>query len=134
MDNKLFDREEYEEQMLKSLDDKNRSLEIEASRIFSGIEDLGKKESEGKTVYSELDWDYIDSMADRMSDNKDKYPPKNWQKRMNVIKLAESSIRHARKILQTKENDPETAEDHAVALGCNGMIMAYQLKNYKDND
>ena len=95
-------------------------------------ENQGKKETEGKTNYEELDWDYIDAVADRMSSNK-KYPPKNWQKPMDVKKLAESAMRHARKILQEIDGDEESLQDHAVALACNGQMVNFQLKN-KDND
>ncbi len=59
----------------------------------------GVKETEGKVNYGELDFDYIDSMALRMSKNLEKYPPKNWQKKMDIEELAKSAIRHARKIL-----------------------------------
>lgn len=89
----------------------------------------GVKESNGKINYEELDWDYIDLMSLRMNKNLEKYPPKNWQKKMNIKKLAEASIRHARKILQQIKNDEETLEEHAIALGCNGMMINYQLKN-----
>lgn len=88
----------------------------------------GIKESNGKINYEELDWDYIDSMALRMSKNIEKYPPKNWQKKMDIKKLAEASIRHARKIIQEIENDEESLQEHATALGCNGMMINYQLK------
>jgi len=88
----------------------------------------GKKETKNKTQYKELDWDYIDGMSNRMSGNREKYPPENWKKRMDIKELAESAMRHARKILQEIDNDPETLKDHAVALGCNGMMINYQLK------
>ena len=88
----------------------------------------GVKETEGKVNYGELDFDYVDSMALRMSKNLEKYPPKNWQKNMDIEELAKSAIRHARKILQQIENDEETLEEHAIALGCNGMMINYQLK------
>jgi len=88
----------------------------------------GKKEEQGKTGYSELDWDYIDAMAYRMNKN-DKYPPGNWKKPIDIKKLAESAIRHARKILQEVDGDEESLQDHAIALGCNGQMINYQLKN-----
>ena len=61
-----------------------------------------------------------------------KYPPENWKKPMDVKELAKSAMRHARKILQPVEGDTETDLEHAEALGCNGMMINYQLKNYKD--
>jgi len=51
--------------------------------------DTGYKESEGKLSY-EFDWEFIESMAKRMSKNKSKYGPYNWKKphiRFNHISL-----------------------------------------------
>lgn len=90
----------------------------------------GKKENEGKVSYSEIDWDYIDAMSDRMDENT-KYPPKNYEKGMDIKELAKATIRHARKILQPIEGDPESAVDHALAIGTNGMMIHYQVKNNK---
>ena len=59
----------------------------------------------------------------------DKYPPGNWKKPIDIKKLAESAIRHARKILQEVDGDEESLQDHAIALGCNGQMINYQLKN-----
>lgn len=87
----------------------------------------GIKEKEGKVDYSELDWDYIDDMCNRMSEN-EKYPSENWKKEMCIKELAKSSMRHARKILQQVDGDEETLKDHAAALGCNGMMINFQLK------
>lgn len=89
--------------------------------------DEGLKESDDKVPMEELDWDYVDSMAYRMQEN-DKYPTENWKKKMDVKKLAASAMRHARAILQPSEYDTESQQDHAVALGCNGMMINYQLK------
>jgi hypothetical protein len=94
----------------------------------AALEARGKKETENKVDYGELDWDYIDLMAERMVKNLDKYPPKNWQKKMDIIELAKSAMRHARKIMQEIDNDEETLQQHATALGCNGMMINYQLK------
>ena len=96
---------------------------------YDSKEDIGVKETENKVNYGELDWDYIDNMSLRMSKNLDKYPPKNWQKKLDIQELAKSAIRHARKILQEIDNDEETLQQHATALGCNGMMINYQLKN-----
>jgi len=91
----------------------------------------GLKESENKVDYGELDWEYIDAITIRMAKNT-KYPPENWKKPMDIKELAKSAIRHARKILQPVEGDTETHLEHAEALGCNGMMINYQLKNYNN--
>ena len=111
---------------LLNSDFKPNSLE-DIADLISAKE--GIKETENKVNYEELDWDYIDSMAERMSKNLAKYPPKNWQKNIEVKELAKSAIRHARKILQEIDVDEETLQEHSTALGCNGMMINYQLKN-----
>lgn len=111
---------------LLNSDFKPNSLE-DIADLISAKE--GIKETENKVNYEELDWDYIDSMAERMSKNLAKYPPKNWQKNIEVKELAKSAIRHARKILQEIDGDEETLQEHSTALGCNGMMINYQLKN-----
>ena len=110
---------------LLNSDFKPNSLE-DIADLISAKE--GIKETENKVNYEELDWDYIDSMAERMSKNLAKYPPKNWQKNIEVKELAKSAIRHARKILQEIDGDEETLQEHSTALGCNGMMIHYQLK------
>lgn len=107
-------------------DFKPNSLE-EIANLISAKE--GIKETENKVNYEELDWDYIDNMAERMSKNLAKYPPNNWKKKMEIKELAKSAIRHARKILQEIDGDEETLQEHSTALGCNGMMINYQLKN-----
>ena len=111
---------------LLNSDFKPNSLE-DIADLISAKE--GIKETENKVNYEELDWDYIDSMAERMSKNLAKYPPKNWQKNIEVKELAKSAIRHARKILQEIDGDEETLQEHSTALGCNGMMINYHLKN-----
>lgn len=129
--NQLFDiieimQAETEEELVEKLGWQTKRNKV---LKYDSKENIGVKETENKVNYGELDWDYIDNMSLRMSKNLDKYPPKNWQKKMEIQELAKSAIRHARKILQEIDNDEETLQQHATALGCNGMMINYQLKN-----
>ncbi len=90
------------------------------------------KESNGKVDYSDLDWDYLDAICERIASNNFKYEKDNWKKPLDIRELAVAAIRHARKILQPVEGDSESLEDHAVALGCNGMFINYQLRNNEE--
>lgn len=86
-----------------------------------------RKESEGKLDYSEIDWNFIDAVATRMSKNKDKYEPGSFKK-MNekeIEEVKQALFRHIRKILQPIPNDPESESDHLAAIGCNAMILNY---------
>jgi hypothetical protein len=130
----LTNDEEFGEKLKREIEKQNREVlnSFSANNTWSAsTEKEGIKESEDKIDYSELDWEYIDAMAVRMAENI-KYPPENWKKPMDVKELAKSAIRHARKILQPVEGDTETDLEHAEALGCNGMMINYQLKNYNN--
>lgn len=87
----------------------------------------GKKETDGKLDY-ELDWNFIEQMAERMAQNKDKYEPYNWQKPMDVEKLKQSLLRHTVKIMkgEYKEDSRELAHLESVAI--NAMMISYQLR------
>lgn len=88
------------------------------------------KETENKIDYSEINWDFIDKMAERMNKNKDKYPKYNFKNMgpEHIPLLEQASVRHLRKMIQPIPNDLETYEDHLYALGCNAMLISY-LKN-----
>ena len=89
----------------------------------------GHKETEGKLEY-ELDWDFIQAMAERMQLNKGKYEPYNWQKPMDVDKLKQALFRHTIDVMRGVYDD--TSElDHLSAIACNAMMLWYQLKCYR---
>jgi hypothetical protein len=88
---------------------------------------IGKKESNGKVDYSEIDWDIIDLMAKRFNNNKHKYPPGNMLKPIEEKELLFAAYRHLRKMIQPIENDEETFEEHLTAVLCN-MQMLYQQR------
>lgn len=90
----------------------------------------GIKESEGKLTY-ELDWDFIQAMAQRMDDNKgEKYPAFNWIRPMSVDKLKASLIRHTVEVMKGNYEDM-TELGHLTAIANNCMMIHYQLKNHQ---
>ena len=104
--------------------------------LFSDDIDLvekGLKEAENKVDYTEIDWDFIDGICNRITEN-DKYPKHNWKKEMDIKELAAATIRHARKILDPIKGDPESIKDHTYAIACNAMFINYQLKLKKDEN
>jgi len=88
----------------------------------------GIKESAAKTDYSEIDWDFIEGMAKRMSGNKNKYPKDNWKKPIDINELKQSLFRHVREIMLGNYDD-EGYLGHLYATALNAQIIAYQLKN-----
>lgn len=98
----------------------------------SGAEaDEGIKEEDGKISY-ELDWEFIEAMAARMSKNKGKYEPYNWHKPIEVEKLKQSLIRHVVEIMKGNYEDDGDELGHLAAVALNTMMLNYQLKLNKD--
>jgi hypothetical protein len=88
----------------------------------------GIKETEGKLNY-ELDWDFIQQLAERMSQNKGKYEPYNWVKPMDVEKLKQSLFRHVIEVMKGNYSDDGREFGHWESIALNAMMINYQLKN-----
>jgi hypothetical protein len=92
------------------------------------IEQEGVKETEGKLNY-ELDWEFIQQLAERMSQNKGKYEPYNWAKPMDVEKLKQSLFRHVIEVMKGNYSDDGREFGHWESIALNAMMINYQLKN-----
>ena len=88
----------------------------------------GKKETEGKLNY-ELDWEFIQQLAERMSQNKGKYKPYNWMQPIDVEKLKQSLFRHVVEVMKGNYEDDGRAFGHLESISANVMMINYQLKN-----
>lgn len=86
----------------------------------------GIKESNGKLHY-ELDWDFIELMALKMSKNKTKYPPYNWKKPIDVEGLKQAMFRHVIEVM--KGNYKDDVGGHLESIALNAMMINYQIKN-----
>jgi len=87
----------------------------------------GIKETEGKLNY-ELDWEFIQQMAERMSQNKGKYEPYNWKRPMEVEKLKQSLFRHVVEVMKGNYSDDGRDFGHFESIALNSMMINYQLK------
>lgn len=87
----------------------------------------GIKETTGKLTY-DIDFDFIEQMADRMQRNKDKYPLGNWKKDIDVEELKQALFRHTMEIMKGKYSD-EQSFGHLIAIACNAFMIRYQLNN-----
>jgi len=90
-------------------------------------ETAGLKEENGKLEY-ELDWEFIEKMAERMALNKGKYPQYNWHNGIDVDKLKQALTRHFIEVQKGNYSD-EQELGHIIALATNAMMITYQLKN-----
>lgn len=112
-------------------------LDIQPGNILDAVRNLkdetspsneGIKESNDKLIY-ELDWEFIQSMAERMQKNKSKYPRDNWKKPIDVTSLKDAFTRHFMSVIQNEYEDEGAEYGHLVAIALNAMMIWYQLKN-----
>jgi len=96
----------------------------------TSTEKMGVKDLDGKLNY-ELDWDFIQGMAEKMSLNKDKYEPYNWKKPMEVEFLKQSLLRHVLEIIKGNHEDDNREFGHFESVALNAMMIFYQLKAKK---
>ncbi len=117
--NQIFQSHEDTDRVFKAMFDFHQSTPTE-----------GVKEEDGKLNY-ELDWGFLTQMAERMSKNKDKYPPYNWKKPMDIEKLKQATFRHMLEIMNGNYEDDGRMLGHLEAVALNAMMINYQLKNKK---
>ena len=105
------------------------SDESELKLHFEKIEETqkGVKQNEGKLNY-ELDWEFIEAMAERMSENKDKYLPYNWKKEMELEQIRQAMFRHMIEIMKENYKDETVELGHIVAIANNAMILYHHGK------
>ena len=91
----------------------------------------GYKEDSEKLNY-ELDFEFIEAMAQKMSLNKHKYEPYNWQQPVDVEKLKQALFRHVVEVMKGNYEDDLRPFGHLESVSLNSMMLCYQLKNYKN--
>ena len=97
------------------------------------LSELGKKEVEGKVSYSEIYWEFVEAMAIRMNENKVKYGPHNYRKPLQYKEeLLQSALRHLLKVIEPKEDEGETIQQHLAGVADNVMMYFYQIKNFEN--
>ena len=89
----------------------------------------GFKETGGKIDYSEINWDFITHMAHRMNQNKNKYGKDNWKLPIDLEDIEQALLRHHIAILNPRDEDTETRQEHLTAIGCNAQILYYHENN-----
>ena len=96
--------------------------------INTNYNNLGIKETENKTDYSEIDWDFITQLAERMNQNKNKYPKNNWKKSIDIDLLKQSLLRHVLAILNEEYKDSDREFGHLESIALNAQFINYQLR------
>ena len=104
------------------------TLDVEGTVGPVTTEEQGIKDNKDKLFY-ELDFRFIQAMAQRMADNKSgKYPRWNWKKSMNIEELKQATFRHMIEVMDGNYDDEGKAFDHIVAVANNAMMMWHRLK------
>ena len=95
------------------------------------FKDMGYKENNGKLSY-ELDFTFIKEMAERMEQNKGKYPAYQWwHKEMNMEEMMSGLKRHCFEVFEGEMEDDGNPLGHLVAIACNVMMIYRQFENFK---
>lgn len=95
--------------------------------------ELAYKETSNKLSYSEIDPYFLEQMARRMNEGKQKYGPNNWKKLSDINELLDAAQRHLLELRKMMEEgfEPipgqETDLQHCAALACNAMFIHYHL-------
>ena len=93
-------------------------------------EPTAEKDQSNKPSFAEIDPEFLLAMAERMTNNKGKYEPFNWQKPCDINLLLDAGQRHLLALRMPQQAAvEETHLDHAVALALNAMIIHYQLRH-----
>ena len=94
------------------------------------LENTAAKDEASKPSFAEINPEFLLAMAERMTKNKGKYEPFNWQKPCDINLLLDAAQRHLLALrMPEQEKVEETHLDHAVALALNAMIIHYQLRH-----
>jgi len=88
----------------------------------------GKKETEGKSDYSEINLGILDLMAERFQANKGKYEHGNSKKPLDKQQILWALFRHVKKMVQPIEDDEESFKEHLAATLTNCSIILDQLE------
>lgn len=110
------------------------TLDVEGTVGPVTTEEQGIKDNKDKLFY-ELDFRFIQAMAQRMADNKSgKYPRWNWKKSMNIEELKQATFRHMIEVMDGNYDDEGKAFDHIVAVANNAMMMWHRLKVERETE
>jgi hypothetical protein len=92
-------------------------------------EEQAIKEIENKPSFVELDPDFMEAMAWRMTSNKGKYPANNWKRKHNINDFLDAIQRHLNDIRRQRETGQsqtgESIKAHCAAIACNAMFLHY---------
>lgn len=87
------------------------------------------KDQQDKPSFLEIDPNFLEAMAWRMTANKGKYPVNNWKGLTDRFTILDAIYRHANDIKRMLEGGEsltgETIQKHCAAIACNAQFLFY---------
>ena len=87
------------------------------------------KDQQDKPSFLEIDPNFLEAMAWRMTANKGKYPVNNWKGLTDRFTILDAIYRHANDIKRMLEGEEsltgETIQKHCAAIACNAQFLFY---------
>lgn len=87
------------------------------------------KDQQDKPSFLEIDPNFLEAMAWRMTANKGKYPVNNWKGLTDRFTILDAIYRHANDIKRILEGGEsltgETIQKHCAAIACNAQFLFY---------
>lgn len=87
------------------------------------------KDQQDKPSFLEIDPNFLEAMAWRMTTNKGKYPVNNWKGLTDRFTILDAIYRHANDIKRMLEGGEsltgETIQKHCAAIACNAQFLFY---------
>lgn len=90
------------------------------------------KDQQDKPSFLEIDPNFLEAIAWRMTANKGKYPPNNWQRPHDLLLDVDAIYRHLNDIKRQLEGGKsltgESIQKHCAAIACNAMFLFYHTQ------
>lgn len=108
------------------------SLVIRETSEQQAAEPAALKDQENKPSFLEIDPNFLEAIAWRMTSNKGKYPPNNWQRPHDLLLDVDAIYRHLNDIKRQLEGSKsltgESIQKHCAAIACNAMFLFYHTQ------
>ena len=90
--------------------------------------------NQGKTQWSLVDFQSIESLPKVLAYGAKKYARDNWKKGQSINSQIDCMMRHLVAFKDGQTLDSESGESHIGHIMCNAMFIEYTLKNHPELD
>lgn len=137
----LFDASDWRNSLVtRETAEKNNASLLSVSEFAQLVQEIQKnkkganeaeaiKDQQDKPSFLEIDPNFLEAMAWRMTANKGKYPVNNWKGLTDRFTILDAIYRHANDIKRMLEGGEsltgETIQKHCAAIACNAQFLFY---------